>query len=115
VPGAVDLLAPFLKTAAWTERMAAFGYGSPSTMSGPEALALAHDASPESGCGVTATRTHFSTGDTVTVAPTDYGAVPVSGTLVTLNRERITLRRQTDATGPVNTHFPRAGYRIDPV
>jgi len=113
VPGADELLAPFAKTAVWRERMAAFGYGTPSPMSGAEALAMAHRIEPQPGTGVTATRTDFNTGDTVTVAPTDYGAVPVRGTLITLNHERITLRRQSDATGPINTHFPRAGYRID--
>lgn len=112
VPGMTERLAPFSKVEAWSQRMAAFGHGMPMPLDAQAALDLAKSAEPESGQGVTATCTALAMGDAVTVAPTDYGAVPVAGELLTLNHRRISIRRHTDETGELNTHFPRSGYRI---
>lgn len=112
VPKIEQWLSEFSATEAWCARMAAFGHGAPQDLAAADALAIAHAARPSEGEGVIATHTGFVCDDAVTVAPTDYGAVPVTGTLITLSRTRITLRRFTDATGQVNTHFPRSGYRI---
>ncbi len=114
VPGMAQRLSEFTATEDWCARMAAFGHGAPSALASSDALAIALAATPAHGAGVTASHTPFALDDAVAVAPTDYGAVPVTGTLITLNRSRITLRRSSDATGPVNTHFPRSGYRLSP-
>ena len=112
VPGAADLFAPFVHTERWVQRLLEFGHGSSTPLGGEEALEIARRGEPRAGRGVAQTQTGFTAYDTVTVTPTDYGAVPVSGTLITLDHRRITLRRVTDQTGPINTHFPRAGYRL---
>ena len=115
VPEIAQWLNEFTATEVWCARMAEFGHGTMHDMAATEALAVAKAAQPSTGEGVTDTHTAFMADDAVTVAPTDYGAVPVTGTLITLNRTRITLRRSTDATGPINTHFPRSGYLLRPV
>ncbi|MFK7888750.1 MAG: glutathione S-transferase family protein [Gammaproteobacteria bacterium] len=112
VPGMDTLLREFKQMQAWSERMAAFGHGVVKPMEAVAALELAKNEEPKDGQGVTSTHTDLLAGDRVTVAPTDYGAVPVSGELITLNRQRITLRRRTPQTDAVNTHFPRSGYRV---
>ncbi|MFK8016640.1 MAG: glutathione S-transferase family protein [Gammaproteobacteria bacterium] len=114
VPGAIELLKPFAHTERWTQRVADIGSGQSQALKGSAALDIARASEPKAGRGVVASHTHFSAYDTVTVTPTDYGAVPVTGTLITLDHARISLRRVTPQTGPINTHFPRAGYRLDP-
>lgn len=48
----------------------------------------------------------------VSVAPNDYGRVPVAGVLVAHTPTRIVVARQTDEFGCVHVHFPRAGYEV---
>jgi glutathione S-transferase len=112
VPGMEERLASFARVGAWSQRIADFGHGTPNPLTAASALALARDEEPEAGHGVTATCSELAMGDAVTVTPTDYGAVPVAGELLTLNHRRITIRRHSDETGVLNTHFPRSGYRV---
>ena len=51
-------------------------------------------------------------GSTVEVAPSDYGVVAVTGTLVALTEERIILARDTTEFDKLHVHFPRVGYSI---
>ena len=51
-------------------------------------------------------------GEFVSVTPSDYGKVPVTGELMTLNVESIALLRHDPRVGDVITHFPRIGYHI---
>ena len=50
-------------------------------------------------------------GDIVSVTPADYGKVPVTGSLVTLDIEGGGAACDAQV-GAVVTHFPRLGYRI---
>ena len=54
----------------------------------------------------------FEAGQAVTVAATDYGSEAVSGTLVGLTNQRVTLARQDPRTGTVHVHFPRSGFQV---
>ena len=54
----------------------------------------------------------LAAGDSVSVTPADYGKVPVTGTLVTLDIEEVAVQREDPQVGTVVTHFPRLGYRI---
>jgi hypothetical protein len=49
----------------------------------------------------------------VTVTPQDYGAVPVTGSLLRLDHSEIAIRRQDSIAGEVVVHFPRLGYRVE--
>jgi hypothetical protein len=54
----------------------------------------------------------FDAGQAVTVAATDYGADPVSGTLVGLTPDTVTVRRTDPRAGTVHVHFPRFGFAV---
>lgn len=111
-PQVADWLRPYTYLPSWEARMQGVGHGQPENFAAADALAVARESAPADGLGVTEDPLGLAAGTAVSVAPTDYGAVPVEGELVTLNRGRVTLRREDPATGPVNTHFPRAGYQI---
>lgn len=112
VPGIEPHLAPFARVATWLERMDRIGHGTPEDMPPADALAIAKSHSPSDGHEVMANPQDLAAGDAVTVAPTDYGVVPVHGKLIGLTLDQITLRRSDAEVGEVNTHFPRAGFRI---
>ncbi len=113
VPGIDRWLENHRRIAEWEGRMRDFGYGERSEMPAADALQIAADSAPSGGDGVADDPSGLRKGDTVNVAPTDYGAVPVTGELITLSARAITLRRRDERVGEVNTHFPRGGYRID--
>jgi len=114
-PQSAPYLQPFAKIEAWERRIADIGYGTRTDIDAEEALEAARVAEPASGAGVAAgDPSGLTAGIEVTVTPTDYGAVPVEGTLVNLDLHRVTVRRSDPRIGEVNTHFPRSGYRVAP-
>lgn len=54
-------------------------------------------------------------GRRVSIAPTDYGTVPVSGTLVAATPSRTIVARETDRFGTVHVHFPQRGFALTEV
>lgn len=105
----------FPATAAWMERMKAFGHGERVDMTADEALALAaahepaaltYDIVSPDACGL-------SLGQRVSVAPELLGhGTAVQGELVGINAQRLTLALRGERAGQVHIHFPRLGYRI---
>lgn len=112
-PQVGDWLTEFGRVLRWEQHMQQVGHGQRENVSAETALALAKKSEPEAGAGVQSGPGGFTSNQKVTVTPTDYGNVPVEGQLITLSHDRITLRRVDDQVGEVNTHFPRAGYRVD--
>ena len=55
----------------------------------------------------------YDAGDLVQVTPDDYGRIPVTGTLVTLQLREVAIRRIDPRAGEVVVHFPRMGYRVE--
>ena len=53
-------------------------------------------------------------GDSVTVAPVDYGRIPVSGRLLAVSAQEIVIGRKDPATGEIMVHFPASGFEINP-
>ena len=51
-------------------------------------------------------------GTEVRVGPSDYGTVPVAGTLAAVTEDRIVIARETSEFGTVHVHFPREGYAL---
>ena len=95
--------------------MDAFGTGERTDISADEALNVAKAATPltvnvgendESGC---------KPGNDVQIAPVDHPDTPVRGALQEISKEEIIITRSDDRIGEVAVHFPRIGYRIDPV
>ena len=96
----------------WLDRMQAFGHGRVIESDGEAALAEAKAAEPRAlepvAIGVGA-----KPGDAVRVTPTDYGRIPVEGELVRADAQQFAVRRTTDETGAVVTHFPRTGFALE--
>ncbi len=112
VPGSAEQLDAHASVVRWEARLQAFGYGQSEALTEQDALEVARAAMPEPGAGCEADPLGLSVGATVSVVPTDYGAVPVQGQLIGLNSQQVSLRRQHPAVGEVNVHFPRVGYEV---
>lgn len=116
IPGGNELLAPCLNIARWEHRIKAIGHGQRSEIDSQAALEQARAAEPLPGRGVDAADPlRLNAGDRVSVSPDDYGRVPVTGELITLELHEVAVRRQEPRVGTVVTHFPRIGYRVEKV
>jgi glutathione S-transferase len=114
VPAAAELLQGFTHLQAWEQRMQGIGHGERHEMDPGAALQIAKASVPEAGRGVSGgDPLGLAEGERVSVTPADYGRVPVTGTLTTLDAEEVAIAREDPATGAVVTHFPRIGYRIE--
>ena len=100
---------------AWSERMKAFGNGMPTDMTSSEALDVAKAATPEATQVDTNDPSGLRAGQTISVTPDDTGKVAVTGVLVGLTPDRVSLRRSDQRAGDVVVHFPRAGYVVVPL
>jgi glutathione S-transferase len=108
-----ELVAPFQHLGRWQARMRAIGHGRRTELGAEEALQIARRSRHAPPAGVdTADPLHLSAGQTVVVTPSDYGKVPVTGELVTLDTSEVALRRRDPRAGEVVVHFPRLGYKV---
>ena len=108
---ATTLLAPHPAVRAWFERIAALGHGQRNEIESGEAIAIAAAAKEHAPVQVQP-GLGFDAGQAVTVAATDHGSDAVSGTLVGITIESMTLARQDPRAGIVHVHFPRSGFQI---
>lgn len=99
------------RVSAWMARMRAFGHGQPEEISAEQALRMARENEPQP----LPRGEHERLDQTVTIAPSDYGREPVTGTLVSVQDGRRVLTREHERTGQVQVHFPVGGYSINPV
>jgi glutathione S-transferase len=114
VPSAAGAFEKSTLVAAWAERMHAIGHGRRSELDPQAALQAAREATAEPGRGVDPEDPlQLHAGERVTVTPADYGKVPVTGELVTLEIHEVAVRRTDPSVGSVVTHFPRIGYRVE--
>ncbi|NKB39091.1 MAG: glutathione S-transferase family protein [Gammaproteobacteria bacterium] len=98
---------------AWEKRMQDIGHGKRSELDAGNALRIAKASCPSDTEGVdSADPLGLNEGDKIIVEPDDYGKVPVSSELIGLNRQTVSIRRNSAETGDLNIHFPRAGFRI---
>jgi glutathione S-transferase len=100
------------KIVEWSQRMKAFGSGKPTEMSAADALAVAKAATAEPGKVDEQDPSGLKAGQAINITPDDTGKVPVSGTLVGLTNERISIIRSDEQVGDVIVHFPRAGFMV---
>ncbi len=111
-PGLADRYADLAGFDAWYDRIAALGYGSRAALAPSEALAIAAAAEPEA---VPALESDASLiGQTVSLAATDYGRDPITGTLVGSSQFSLTVARDLPDLGRINVHVPRLGYSLTP-
>lgn len=108
-----DIFAPFDNLLAWRSRMAAFGQGNATELTGEEALAIAESSEPlaiekQGSLGPD----EIAVGERVEVMPTDYGLNPVSGDLLVSSVEEIAISRRDERAGNLAVHFPRMGFQV---
>jgi glutathione S-transferase len=108
--GECGFMEDFPNTLAWMDRIRAFGYGTPESISADDALVLAHQSTPRRI--LANARKDALLGQQVSIVPADYGQVPTEGELVGSGPERWIIARETPETGRVHVHFPKQGYLI---
>jgi glutathione S-transferase len=99
---------------AWSEHMKALGGGRRTDIKATDALDVAKAAKPAPASVDTNDPSGLRAGQTLSVTPDDTGKVPVTGTLVGLTADRISIARSDPRAGDVVVHFPRAGYIVQP-
>ncbi|MEM1433050.1 MAG: glutathione S-transferase family protein [Pseudomonadota bacterium] len=107
-----ELLASHGATLDWYRRIGEFGHGTRRNASAEAALATAREHEPVLPTLIGEMPQHIEAGRQVTIAPVDYGRIPVAGRLVAANSEELVLERETPETARVFTHFPNAGFEI---
>ena len=100
---------------AWSERMKALGEGKRSDIKATDALDIAKAAKPAPASVDTGDPSGLKAGQKLSITPDDTGKVPVTGTLVGLTADRISIARSDPRAGDVVVHFPRAGFIVQPV
>ena len=98
------------KIVEWSKRMKALGSGKPTPMTGIEALDVAKAATPGTTKVDDKDPSGLGAGQKISVTPDDTGKVPVTGELVGLNSDRVSIKRTDERVGDVVVHFPRAGF-----
>jgi glutathione S-transferase len=98
------------KIVEWSRRMKALGSGKPTPMTAAEALDVAKAATPGATKVDDKDPSGLKAGQKITVTPDDTGKVPVTGELVGLNSDRVSIKRTDERVGEVVVHFPRAGF-----
>ncbi len=113
IRGAENLLGQLPRVVEWEQRVSALGHGERSEVSAEDALALARESQSSAQPSLADDRRpELALGAPVTVAPDDYGAVPVAGELLRLTQHEVAIRRRDERAGEVVVHFPRIGYKV---
>jgi len=112
-----EFLRPFKNLLEWEKRVEAIGHGRPVDMDAKDALAVARDAEPATAKGGAADDlAGLAPGDEVSVVPTNVSGCPaVTGRILRIGDQDITLAREDDRVGAIAIHFPRVDYRVTKV
>lgn len=105
-----SLVSRFPNVMAWMDRMQAFGHGGRSDITAEQALDAARDATPRPIAAEH--RTDPLIGKQVSIAPSDYGQVPTTGTLVGATPHQWILAREEAGLGTLHLHFPKQGFAL---
>lgn len=105
-------LTPYRAIQAWMQRVRAFGHGRPTMMSAAEALDIARAATPRAPGLSSPQPEDPRVGSIVSVRPDDYAKDNVSGELVFIDNEEISILTRHERVGDVVVHFPRIGFDL---
>jgi glutathione S-transferase len=103
--------ARYARLVQWYARMEALGHGIREEVEPERAFEAARAAKPRPLPEATADADP-RIGRRVSIAPSDYGTVPVTGTLVAATPSRYVVARETDRFGTVHVHFPQRGFSL---
>lgn len=92
----------------WLKRMEALPHGP--SVSATESDVEAAIVAGEIDCTGWSVPSSWTVGESVIVAPLDYGLDASSGELAAMSDERIVLRRKTSSGSLVYAHFPQVGF-----
>ncbi len=106
-----DLFKHYPNVRRWMASMQALGHGKSTEINSSEAIAIARNSKIVLE-GEGSALPNLQPGDTIVVAPTDYGMDPVQGKLAYCNEAEVVLTREDDRAGKVAVHFPRVNYSI---
>ncbi|MFT4570295.1 MAG: glutathione S-transferase [Hyphomicrobiaceae bacterium] len=95
--------------ARWRDQMAAFGNGRSESITADQALDIARDNDPRA---LPAQTEDSNIGETICIAPTDYGRDDTQGVLVGATADRWVIQRETERCGLIHVHFPTRGYAL---
>jgi glutathione S-transferase len=106
----LDFVRGYPGVIAWMDRIKAFGNGSRTEVSVAQANQIARDqeARPLSGDNLNGQWI----GQPVSIAPADYGQVPVKGLLAGDLADSWVLQRRMIGDSTVNVHFPKQGFAL---
>lgn len=104
----------YARLGRWYARMEALGHGTREEWAPERAFESARSAKPRP-LPAAAGEPDARIGRRVSVAPTDYGTVPVTGTLVAVTPSRCIVAREADRLGTVHVHFPLRGFALTEV
>jgi glutathione S-transferase len=108
-----EALTPFAKLRAWMERIDRVGHGQRKEIDSQEALDIARNTkSTATPTADPADAEGFRPGDRISVTAEDIGRDAVTGELVVIAANEVSLRRQDGRAGEVVVHFPRVGYEL---
>ena len=109
-----EFLQQFVNLVDWEDRIKDLGHGEYSPMSPEDALDIAKGAKSEVVPGRLRDNDFgLSLDSTVRIAPAEDSGDPfVEGTLVSLDANTISIRREEERVGQVVVHFPRVGSKI---
>lgn len=100
----------FPKINAWMDRLQAADSGCLKEIDPKDCLAIAQNAKPRA---IPEAFLHDEQiGQTVSIAPADYGRLPTTGVLVGSNGHQWIIARESSQLGLVHVHFPKLGYSL---
>lgn len=104
----------FAHVRRWYDRTEAIGHGRREELA-PEAAFNAARSTQPRALPAAAGAPDARVGRRVSVAPSDYGTVSVTGTLVAVTPSRCIVARDTERFGTLHVHFPLRGYCIEEI
>jgi glutathione S-transferase len=99
----------FERVTGWMGRMREFGHGTHRSISAQEAQQMARTSTPRV---LAETGSSPLLGQTVSIAPDDYGQIPVTGILLADLPHGWVLGREDKRVGQVQVHFPKQGFAL---
>lgn len=114
-PANTPLFDPWPAVSAYLERMRGFGHGTHTEITAETALDIGASSQPQAPHD-SRVDPHLAgdlnAGDEVTVAPNDYGRIPVAGKLVAYRDNEVVIERQDAQANHLMIHFPNIGFEV---